>query len=545
MLAVGIAVAYFVAGKIGLSLAYVHVSATAVWPPTGIAIAALLIFGTRVWPGVLLGAFLVNATTAGSVATSLGIASGNALEAVVAALLVRRWANGRRAFERPADVLRFALLAAVVATTISATVGVTSLALTGYAEWSDAGPIWFTWWLGDAAGALVVAPFLLLWADLLWARQPWGWVDARRWPEALALVAGVALTGLVVFHGEPFSVKNYPNAYLTFPVLVWAAYRFGPPVSASVVAALSAIAIAGMVRGYGPFVRDDPNVSLLLLQGFISIASVVSLTLAAAVLERRRMVDELRAAEEQLRRAEERKVAARDEFLSVAAHELKTPITSLRLAVQHLVRQSERGALDQRGLARALATVDEQSTRLTRLVTQLLDTVRLQADRLELEVEVADVTAIVTRSVEDARAASERHEIVVTAPPSLPAMVDALRLEQVMANLLDNAIKFSPDGGRIDVSVSRRDGGVRLEVRDHGIGIPVAERVRVFERFHQAHGDDHRFGLGLGLYVSKQIVDRHGGRIEVEGPDSGGTRVVVCIPGAIDGAAAVAPQVAS
>lgn len=538
VLVAAIAAVYFVTGKLGLSLAYIHVSATAVWPPTGIAIAALLLFGSRVWPGIFLGALLVNLTSAGSVAASLGIATGNTLEAVVASVLVRRLANGRHAFERPADVLRFALLAAVAATTVSATVGVTSLVLTGHADPSQAGPIWFTWWLGDAAGALIGVPLFVLWAD------PHRFRDLRRWPEALALAAAVLLTGVVVFHGEPFAEKHYPYAYLTFPVLVWAAYRFGPRASASVVAALSAIAIAGMIRGYGPFVREDPNESFLLLQGFVSIASVVSLALAAAVLERRRTAEELQAAEEELRRAEERKVAARDEFLSVAAHELKTPITSLRLAVQHLVRQSERGALDQRALERGLATVDEQSARLTRLVSQLLDTVRLQSDRLELDIRVADIAVVVARSVEDARVATERHEIVLAAPRSLPALIDELRLEQVMANLLDNAIKFSPDGGPIDVSLSRRDGGVRLEVRDHGIGIPPAERTRVFERFHQAHGDDHRFGLGLGLYVIRKIVERHGGRIEIEGPDDGGTRVVVFIPGAIDGAV-VAPQAAS
>src|SRR5439155_8918687 len=124
----GLAGLYFIAGKLGLRLAFAHPNVTAVWPPTGIALAALLLLGYRVWPGILLGAFLVNLTTAGDALSSLGIATGNTLEGLVAAALVNRFANGRRAFESPLDVIKVALLAAVASTAVSATVGVTSLA---------------------------------------------------------------------------------------------------------------------------------------------------------------------------------------------------------------------------------------------------------------------------------------------------------------------------------------------------------------------------------------------------------------------------------
>src|ERR671934_766548 len=138
--------AYLAAGKLGLKLAFVNASATAVWPPTGIALAAVLLLGYRVWPGILLGAFLVNLTTAGSAVSSLGIALGNTLEALVGGYLVNRFANGRRAFERPQDLFKFVLLAALVATTVSATIGILSLSLTGYAAWGDFASIWSTWW---------------------------------------------------------------------------------------------------------------------------------------------------------------------------------------------------------------------------------------------------------------------------------------------------------------------------------------------------------------------------------------------------------------
>src|ERR1043166_2272804 len=159
----GLTLVYFVAGKLGLMLAFVNASATAVWPPTGIALAALLVFGYRVWPSIFLGAFLVNITTAGSVVTSLGIATGNTLEGLLGALLVNRFANGRHALERSQDIFKFAALAAVFSTMVSATCGVTTLCLGGYARWDEYEPIWLTWWLGDAAGDFLVAPLLLLW----------------------------------------------------------------------------------------------------------------------------------------------------------------------------------------------------------------------------------------------------------------------------------------------------------------------------------------------------------------------------------------------
>src|ERR1700716_1048763 len=149
---------YMIAGKIGLSLASVNASATAVWPPAGIALAAFLVLGYRVWPGILLGAFLVNLTTTGIVSSSIAIAVGNTLEGLLGAYLVTRFANGRHVFERPPDVFKFAALAAVTSPVVAASVGLTSLFLTGNAAWTALGSIWLTWWLGDAGGVLIVAP---------------------------------------------------------------------------------------------------------------------------------------------------------------------------------------------------------------------------------------------------------------------------------------------------------------------------------------------------------------------------------------------------
>src|ERR1700736_4357690 len=143
---------YFIAGKLGLKLAFLHASASPVWPPAGIALAALLVLGYRAWPAIFLGAFLVNVTTAGNIATSFFIATGNTLEALCAAWLVNRFAGGTNVFDRVVDVFKFAGVV-ILSTIISPTFGVTSLALGGFADWHSYGAIWITGWLGDGRAA--------------------------------------------------------------------------------------------------------------------------------------------------------------------------------------------------------------------------------------------------------------------------------------------------------------------------------------------------------------------------------------------------------
>ena len=281
---------YFVAGKLGLKLALVNASASAVWPCTGITLAAFLILGYRVWPFILTGAFLVNLTTAGSVATSVGIAVGNTLEGVVGCYLVTRFAGGQHAFERAHDVFKFGFLAGMVSTTVSATIGVTSLALGGFAEWAMYGPIWCTWWLGDAVGAVVVTPLALLWREnprLEWTR--------KQMLELAFLFPGLFLTGWIVFGGRfHAALKNYPFEYLCIPFLIWAAFRFGRRKAATAICVLAAIAAWGTLHGYGPFSRESQNTSLLLLQSFIGIMAITALALAAEVTEHKHADEHIR-----------------------------------------------------------------------------------------------------------------------------------------------------------------------------------------------------------------------------------------------------------
>ena len=286
----GLAAAYFVAGKLALQLGFVHPSATAVWPPTGITLAAFLILGYDVWPVILLSAFVVNLTTAGSVATSIGLGAGNTLEGLLGAYLVNRFANGRHACQRARDIFKLAVLAAVLSTTVSATIGVTTLSVTSFARWTNYGSIWLTWWLGDAVGALVVAP-----AVLLWTAEPRVRWTLHQAVEAAALLASLVLVALMVFGALlPSREHNYPLEFLCIPFFLWAAFRFGRREAATVILIVAGIAIRGTLRGLGPFVWDTQNESLLLLQAFTGVTAVMTLTLAAVVAERREAEQRLR-----------------------------------------------------------------------------------------------------------------------------------------------------------------------------------------------------------------------------------------------------------
>src|SRR5713101_7093363 len=283
---------YFIAGKFGLILASLHASASPMWPPAGIALAALLVLGYRGWPAIFVGAFLVNVTTAGNVATSLAIASGNTLEAVCGAWLVNRFAGGTTVFDRPQGVVKFAL-AAVVSTVIGPAVGVTSLALGGFADWANFGAIWVTWWLGDTTGDLLIAPLIILWSI----------ASKRRWNRREAVEAGILLLLLFVLSEAVFggwltiSAGNYPIAFISGPIVIWTAFRFTQRETATGIFIVSAVAIWGTMHGFGPFVRETENQSLLALQSWTAVLSITAMALSAGMAERGRAEKALRESE--------------------------------------------------------------------------------------------------------------------------------------------------------------------------------------------------------------------------------------------------------
>lgn len=225
-------------------------------------------------------------------------------------------------------------------------------------------------------------------------------------------------------------------------------------------------------------------------------------------------------------------VRARDEFISLAAHELKTPVTKLRgFAQLELRRLQQQAEVDPERVRRALQVIDEQSGRLAFLVERVLEVALIEAGRLELALQTADVAALARGVVQEAQAQAPRHTFRLQAPPALAARIDRGRLREVILSLLDNAVKFSWEGGPIEIELSTpTPADWRLSVRDYGVGVPPEQRSEIFGRYFRAHPPRHFPGLGLGLYFSQRIVELHGGHIEAEFPPDGGTRIIITVP---------------
>jgi signal transduction histidine kinase/ActR/RegA family two-component response regulator len=507
---------YFGAGKFGLAFfGLIHPSASAVWLPTGVAIAALLLFGLRLVPGVFVGAFLVNVTTAGSIPSSLGVAVGNTLEAALAVALVDRFAGGRHAFDSAGGVWKFAGLAALC-TTVSATIGVASLALGGFAPAPDRAEIWFTWWLGDAAGAVLVAPLLTLW----WTNRSWTWSRHRAQEGALLFLAIGAVGALTFFHP---ALARYPLAFLCLAPLAWAALRFGPREIAAAVALLAVIATLATATARGPFSMSTPNESLLVLQAFLALITLTALPMAALTVDRRALLERERAARAEADVA----LRTKDEFLAILSHELRNPLAAISTAAAAL----DTGKPAPGDVARLVASIRRQSQHLARLIDDLLDIGRMTANKLRLRTEPVDLERSVRSAIEAMVAArgltAGRIELALQ-----PVWIDAdpVRITQIVENLVGNALKHTPVGRGIRVVVRPVDDAAELRVIDEGLGIRPELLPSVFEPFMQGQQGLARStgGLGLGLTLVRRLTELHGGTIEAHssGTDRGSAFVV-------------------
>ncbi len=277
---VSIAVAYLVAGRIGLYFGYVHPASTAFFPPAGIALGALLVLGYRVWPVVLLGGTFLYASVLGMVPAAPILAVANTAEGLFLAYLVNRFAGGRHALQTPKNAARFASLTALTSVTCGATVATITLSLFGLAPLSVADALWTNWSLGSFSGTLLTAPLVLLFAQ---ARND-RWKRAQLIEGAAVLVSVVGV-GLVVFCGVPLELRDYPLQMLCFVVLLWPAFRLGRRAASLSLLVLMGMAIFGTLHGYGPLVRSNPAASMTMVVAFMSLMAILIQSLAALAAE--------------------------------------------------------------------------------------------------------------------------------------------------------------------------------------------------------------------------------------------------------------------
>ncbi|MFE6910827.1 MASE1 domain-containing protein [Streptomyces erythrochromogenes] len=271
-----VAAVYYAAAQIGLLHQLVRDQVTPLWPPTGVALAALLVMGLRVWPGIALGAFLVNVVLGPSLLSVLAITAGNTLAPVCACLMLRR-ARFRNELDRLRDVLALVFLGALAGMLISSTVGSGVLVLSGALEAGDFWPTWSVWWTGDAMGILVVTPFLLVLRRARWPLR----AGPGRWLEAVALAFGTVVVTLVATRTPESNLL-----FLVSPVLIWAAFRFRLAGAAPCALVVSTLAIMAAAAERGPFASDDVFANMVTLQAFNGTTALTALLLAAVITER-------------------------------------------------------------------------------------------------------------------------------------------------------------------------------------------------------------------------------------------------------------------
>jgi signal transduction histidine kinase len=304
-----LAVIYHLAARLGLQMAYVQANTSSVWPPTGIGLAALLIFGAKLWPGISLGVLLGSLLTGAPFNLALGLAVGNTLEALLAVFLLKRIFNLHNELDRVQDVIAL-IIVSLLCTTIGASIGSMTLMILGFSQWQDFWPIWLTWWIGDLLGALVVAPLLLSWISPNSIRP-----QRRIYFEGGILLVSLAVITWYVFSSiPPIGVLHQAMIYVIFPFVIWAALRFGQRGATFATAMVSGIAIWGTSQGMGPFSLELKNDSLVLLQTFTAVVSLTALILAAATIDRRRSADALRQKADELAKLNESSSTFLDNF---------------------------------------------------------------------------------------------------------------------------------------------------------------------------------------------------------------------------------------
>jgi len=551
-----VTLAYVVAGRVGLWLAFEHGSVSPVWPPTGLALSALLLLGRSYWPGVFLGALIVNGLTPVSWPGVLGVAIGNTVEAVAGVYLLER-SGFRKAFERLEDVFRLVFFGSLVSTAISATIGVASLCLVRSAPWHMAGRLWWQWWLGDGMGDLVLVPLLLTWSRPRPSRAPGGRI------EALLLGFGLVSIGAWVFL-RPFDKRLLDDSYWLFPFVVGAALRFGQRGVATITVGASGIAIFGTVRGLGPFTSESTASSLMLLQAFLGVLAATGLILGAVTSERRSAEETIRALNEDL----ERRVQARtvelatanreltktneenEAFVFSVSHDLRSPLVNLEgfsaelaLSAKELreVVEDEVVPAPTRSRATRLLDVDMREsiqfiqTAVGRLSGHIDALLRLsRAGRVEYRSERVELERMVLRIVESMHGTIVMRGARIDVAALPPAFGDATALEQVFANLIGNALNYLDEARPLVIRIGSRassdDAAFRTYfVEDNGLGIPAGLQRKAFQAFQRLHPNRAK-GEGLGLAIVRRVVERHGGSTWLESTEGQGSCFHVKLP---------------
>jgi signal transduction histidine kinase/CheY-like chemotaxis protein len=540
-------VVYFFVAKFALALASAYPNASAIWPPAGVALAAVLLGGYRVVPAIFAAAFLVNALTSGPTYAAAATAAGNTLEALVGGVLVNRWAAGPSAFAAPGGAARFVLIAMIAATIgasvgASVNVGITTATLAEPVDWGRFALLWFPWWLDDLAAALVITPVLVLWVT----ERPRSF-DFGPLVETAAILAVASAVGVVVLSPLMAAIPSRASlGVLAVLPLIWAALRRGPRDTATVTLVLSGFAVGGTAFG-GPLARGAGEQPSALLVMFMIGGAALGLMLAADAMARRRAERLLRNARHELSQAREQlaqshKMEAVGQLTGGVAHDfnnlLMVIVGNLEMAQRHLQSWTDGPA---ERLRRVINNAMRGAQRATTITQRLLAFSRkqpLEPKPLNVNDFLNGLSDFLRRSVGEMVALD-----IVAADDLWHVEADPGQLEAAILNLAVNARDAMPAGGKLTITTSNSfldddycrtheelvaGPYVQIAVSDTGIGMSKDVLERVFEPFFTTKGAGQ--GTGLGLSQVYGFVKQSAGQVEIDSEPGAGTTIRLYLP---------------
>jgi two-component system NtrC family sensor kinase len=527
---------YYSTAYVGLAFAIPPGNATAVWPPSGIALSALIIFGARLWPGVWIGSLLVNHGTGVSLGVSAAIATGNTLEALIALFLCRRLLQ----LDAPFQDLRFAfrlILIAISACAVAASIGATSLWWGGYLERNQFPWNWITWWLGDLAGVMLVTPVFIS------VPRPTSWqTPFRTVLEAVLSILFLGVVSQAIF--GTWLPERISEGLLYVPLIVvfWLLLRFHPVVVFVGNLLIAMIAVIGTSTGAGPFATEAVTQSLFELQLFMTLYACAGLVLTGILTtwratERResQLAAAIQAAEElrekEIELAHVSRLSTVGEMVAGIAHEINQPlyaIANFAAASKQLLGQS--GSQNHDQLRTLNRQITEQAVRAGEIIRRLREFVKkTEGSRSPLL-----VTDALTHSNQLMACEAQRKHVSVriepSHDPSVRVFADKIQLEQILVNLLQNSfdamLENDADNRVTIVRTSVIDADVHISVEDQGVGIADLSDKKLFEPFFTTKTR----GMGMGLAISRTIAEAHGGRICANPGRETGTVFTVVLP---------------
>jgi signal transduction histidine kinase len=514
----GVAVVYFAAARLSLNLALVHGQVTPIWPPTGIALVAVLTFGRSIWPAIAIAAFAVNLPLGPSPVAAAFIAAGNTVAPVASAELLRR-VGFRIELDRMRDAVAIVVLGALLGMTVSATVGSTVLTLSRAVDAHQFAATWAVWWAGDAMGVLLVAPFLLS----FWPRH-----GKRRLTMAgrIELTATLAVVGVATYY---LFLNQLSLEYLVLPLIAVAAWRFR--LRGATPAALIASLVAGWsaVHGNGPFAGESLFQKMVTLQAFYVSVSSASFLLAAYADAR-----EQRAQMTLLYHSARLAMAAKTDAIDVAANEL-APSVSLLTSYLAILSEGKLGPPPPKWSS-ILNVMADKAWQVDRIINELVDAARIEAEPESPKRGYLDLREVVEKAVGRARARAEMTGARITikmAPEPVPVDGDAAQIGRILDNLINNSLTYVSRPPRLKLDATTSANRAVVHVIDNGVGMSKPERDRVFEPFRRTK--DPAFtsipGVGLGLYASKQLAEVNKGTLTLVRSEPGiGTSFALELP---------------